>query len=124
MDNPGQRAEDRALITDALAKYAWGYDEGDFDLLGDSFTDDAVAFGKVANTDLGWGPLRGRAEIVQTLANIRAGQTDQRRHTISSFLFDELAGSAARVRCMLVLIATENGVPRLVSAGWYRCSMV
>ena len=124
MSNAGQRAEDRGLIQDALAKYVWGYDEGDFALLADSFTEDAVAFGKVANTDLGWGPMRGRAEIVGTLQAIRAGQSDQRRHTISSFLFDELTADRARVSCMLVLVATENGTPRLVSAGWYRCKLV
>jgi hypothetical protein len=55
MSNAAQRAEDRWLISDTLSKYVWGYDEGDFALLGDAFTEDAVACGKVANTDIGWG---------------------------------------------------------------------
>ena len=124
MSNAGQRAEDRGLISDTLSKYVWGYDEGDFALLGDAFTEDAVALGKVANTDIGWGPLQGRAKIVKVLADIRATQTDQRRHTISNILFDELTETTAKVRCMLVLIATERGVPRLVSGGWYRYQVV
>ena len=124
MSDAGQRAEDRWLISDALSKYVWGYDEGDFALLADSFTEDALAFGKVANTDLGWGPMKGRAEIVSTLSAIRAGQTDQRRHCVSNFLFDELGPTRAKVRCTLTLVATEKGVPRLVSGGWYRCVLV
>lgn len=124
MTDAGQRAEDRWLISDALSKYVWGYDEGDFDLLGDAFTSDAVAAGKVANTEIGWGPLQGRAEIVKTLADIRATQSDQRRHAVCNLLFDELTEQTARVRCMLVLMATQDGVPRIVSGGWYRCKAV
>ena len=124
MRDAGQRTEDRWLISDALGRYTWGYDEGDFALLGDAFTEDAVAHGKVANTDIGWGPLQGRAAIVEVLAGIRATQHDQRRHTISNLLFDELGEDTARVRCMLVLVATAQGVPCLVSGGWYRCRMV
>ncbi len=124
MSDAGQRAEDRWLISDTLSKYVWGYDEGDFALLGDSFTEDAVASGKVANTDLGWGPMQGRAQIVKVLSEIRATQTDQRRHTISNILFDDLTDTTAKVRCTLVLVATEKGIPRLVSGGWYRCTVV
>lgn len=124
MSNAGQRAEDRWLISDALSKYVWGYDEGDFALLGDAFTEDAVATGKVANSELGWGPMNGRKEIVGALSSIRATQTDQRRHTVSNILFDELTDTTAKVRCNLVLVATENGLPRLVSGGWYRYTLV
>lgn len=120
MSDAAQRAEDRWLISDTMSKYVWGYDEGDFTLLGDAFTEDAVASGKVANTDIGWGPTNGRKEIVEVLASIRATQSDQRRHTISNILFDELTETTAKVRCALVLVATEKGMPRLVSGGWYR----
>src|SRR5579863_7444391 len=121
MGNAAQRAEDRWLISDALSKYAWGYDERDFDLLGDAFTEDAIAGGKVADTDIGWGPMQGRKQIVDVLSSIRARQTDQRRHTVSTLLFDELTDTMARVRCFLCLVAAEKGVPRIVSGGWYRC---
>ncbi|KQV36994.1 nuclear transport factor 2 family protein [Rhizobium sp. Root1204] len=124
MSDAGQRAEDRWLISDAMSKYVWGYDEGDFDLLGDAFTEDATASGKVANTDIGWGPMNGRAEIVSVLSSIRAGQTDQRRHTVSNILFDELTGTTAAVRCSLILVATEKGEPRLVTGGWYRYKLI
>ena len=124
MSNAAQRAEDRWLISDTLSKYVWGYDEGDFALLGDAFTEDAVACGKVANTDIGWGPMNGRREIVKVLSSIRATQTDQRRHTMSNILFDELTETTAKGRCNLVLVATEKGEPRLVSGGWYRYKVV
>jgi ketosteroid isomerase-like protein len=122
--NAGQSALDRGLISDALAKYSWGYDEGDFELLGDAFTEDAVAGGKVANTDMGWGPMKGRAEIVRVLSEIRKTQTDQRRHTVSTILFDALTDTTATVRCLLVLLATEKNVGRLVSGGWYRAKFI
>jgi len=124
MADAGVRAEARWLVSDALSKYVWGYDEGDFELLGDAFTEDAVAWGRVAQSEQGWGPLTGRAEIVRVLSGIRASQTDQRRHAISNILFDDLTDTTARVRCTLVLVATQDGVPRLVSGGWYRCLVV
>lgn len=124
MVDAGQRAEDRWLISDTISQYAWGYDEGDFALLANSFTEDAVARGNIAGTDSGWGPMTGRSEIVEVLSAIRAGQTDQRRHTITNLLFDALSDATAEVRCYVVLTATEHSKPRLVASGWYRCSMV
>ncbi len=124
MSNAAQRAEDRWLISDAMGKYVWGYDEGDFELLGDAFTEDAVAAGKVANSTSGWGPMNGRKDIVEVLSSIRAGQTDQRRHTISNILFDEMTDATAKVRCSLIIIATEKGEPRIVSGGWYRYTLI
>jgi hypothetical protein len=112
-------AMDRHLIMEALARYAWGFDTADFDLLGEVFAEDAVSGGVVAGTGIAWGPMRGRAQIVSTLADIRRQQTDQRRHNIGSFLFDAQSDTAATVRCYLDLVSTRNGASRLVTGGIY-----
>ena len=112
-------AADRQLIMETTAKYAFGYDEADFALLADSFTENATSGGKVTGTDIAWGPMNGRAEIVSVLESIRQSQTDQRRHCMSNFLFTEQTETTAKFRCFLNLIAAENGASRSVSGGWY-----
>ncbi len=112
-------AADRQLILDALSKYTWGYDEGDFALLGDAFTKDAKSGGKVSGTDMKWGPMNGREEIVSILEGIRKTQTDQRRHNVSNFLFSKQTETEASFRCNLNLVGTEGGVSKVISGGYY-----
>jgi len=115
---------DRNLILEALSKYTWGYDEGDFDMLADSFTEDATSGGKVSGSDVKWGPMKGRAEIVSILKGIRETQTDQRRHCVSNFLFITQTESAASFRCYLNLVSAEKGKPRLITGGYYEIDAV
>lgn len=112
-------AADRQLIMEVTARYASGYDDADFDMLADSFTEDATTGGKVTGTDIAWGPMKGREEIVSVLKSIRETQTDQRRHCMCNFIFTEQTETTAKFRCFLNLIAAENGVSRSVSGGWY-----
>jgi ketosteroid isomerase-like protein len=116
--------DDRHAIIDTLARYAWGYDDGDFALLADTFTEDASTGGKVANTDIGWGPVVGRAQIAQMLADIRGEQHDQRRHTLHTHRFHHQDASTADVSVYLSLFATQNQRTRLVTTGWYRAALV
>ncbi|WP_321883358.1 nuclear transport factor 2 family protein [Paraburkholderia bannensis] len=113
-------ALDRHLILEALARYTWGYDEGDFDLLADAFVADATTQGKVAKTDIGWGPMKGRTEIVSVLKTIRDGQTDQRRHCIHTVRFHSQSGSQADFSCYMHVTGAKNGGISIVTAGWYR----
>ena len=115
---------DRQLIIEALSKYTWGYDEGDFKMLADSFTENATSGGRVSGTDMKWGPMRGRAEIVSVLEGIRKTQTDQRRHCVSNFIFISQTETKASYRCYLNLVAAENGQPKLVTGGWYEIDAV
>lgn len=115
----GTTALDRVHILDAVAKYAWGYDEGDFDLLADSFTEDATSVGKVTASDIGWGPMHGRSHIVEILSRIRSEQTDQRRHTIHTHRFESQTSTAANLSLYLVVLGTESGQTRVVTAGRY-----
>lgn len=112
-------AMDRHLMMEALARYAWGYDTADFELLGEVFTEDAVSGGVVTGTDIAWGPMHGRTDIVSTLADIRRQQAEQRRHNIGSFLFEAQTQTSATARCYLTLVSTRNGASRLVTGGTY-----
>lgn len=112
-------AMDRHLIMEALARYAWGFDTADFDLLGAVFTENAVSGGIVSGTDIAWGPMHGRSEITSILAGIRRQQADQRRHNIGSVLFEAQTETTASVRCYLTLVSTHSGESRLVTGGTY-----
>lgn len=115
---------DRQMIEEALSKYTWGYDENDFAMLADSFTENATSGGKVSGTDVTWGPMKGRDEIASVLQGIRQGQSDQRRHCVSNFLYLSQTDSTATFRCYLNLIAAEDGKPKLITGGWYEIDAV
>ena len=117
-------AMDRQLILEAMSKYTWGYDAGEFDLLRDSFTENATSGGKVSGTDVTWGPMKGREEIATVLEGIRKAQTDQRRHCVSNFQFVSQTDTTATYRCSLNLIATENGQSKLITGGYYEVDAV
>lgn len=112
-------AADRQMIQEALSRYTWGYDDGDFNLLRSAFTENATSGGVVSGTDIKWGPMAGREEIASVLEGIRKTQTDKRRHCVSNFLFFKQTEREASFRCYLNLIAAENGNPRLVTGGYY-----
>jgi hypothetical protein len=117
--NAAEQALVRTLAQEALARYCWGYDEGDFDLLGDSFTEGATTGGKVAHTEFGWGPMKGRQEIVDVLKGIRATQTDQRRHSIHTVRFVAQTEDSAEFWCYLHIASTQDKATRMLTAGWY-----
>lgn len=117
-------AADRQEIINALSKYTWGYDENDFALLRDSFTENATSGGVVSGTDIKWGPMAGREEIATVLEGIRETQTDQRRHNVSNFLFSKQTETEATFRCYLNLLATEGGVCKVVTGGYYEIDAV
>jgi len=114
----------RTLAQEALARYCWGYDEGDFEMLADSFVEAATTGGKVANTEFGWGPMKGRQEIVDVLKGIRANQTDQRRHSIHTVRFVAVSDDSAEFWCYLHIAATQDKVSKLLTAGWYHVKAV
>lgn len=117
-------ATDRLAMQDTLSRYAWGYDEGDFDMVADSFTEDATTGGTVANSDASWGPTAGNREIADMLQGIRQQQTDQRRHTMHTFRFENQTDTSADLYSYVVIISTENAVTNALTAGWYHASMV
>jgi len=103
-------------IKAALQQYAWGYDHADFDLLADAFCADAVSGGKITGTDISWGPMRGRDEIVAGMRAMRAGQA-QIRHCLSNMMPGELGQNSADLLCYLTLLHTREGKTGLASSG-------
>lgn len=113
---------DRLTILERLNRYAWGYDAQDAGMLKDCFTSDAT-FLMYLEAGKEWGPFRGRDLIVDWMCSVKRTQSDQRRHSITNVLFDDLADERATVRCVLVLTAAENGAVRLITSGWYRIAV-
>jgi hypothetical protein len=113
---------DRLTILERLNRYAWGYDGPDLEMLRDSFTSDA-SFSMYLEDGKEWGPFRGRDLIVDWMAGVKKTQSDQRRHSITNVLFDDIADAHATVRCVLVLTAAQGGKVRLVTTGRYRIEM-
>ncbi|WP_210604348.1 nuclear transport factor 2 family protein [Brevibacterium oceani] len=119
-----QWAADRLAMQDTLARYSWGYDEGDFDMLAGSFTEDGTTGGTVADSDAAWGPTKGSRAIAEVLREIRDSQTSQRRHTTHTFRFENQTATSADMHCYVVITATEGGKTETLTAGWYHATMV
>ncbi len=98
----------RLAIMERVSRYGWGYDANDAGMLRDCFTSDASFSMYLAGTD-GWGPYRGRDLIVEWMFNVRKTQSDQRRHCVTNFLFDELTDASALVRCFLTVTRCGKG---------------
>lgn len=114
-----QAAINRHLIIEAITKYAWGFDENNFNLVAGAFAQEATSRGKVAGTDIAWGPMNGRDQIVSTFQEIRNGQTDRRRHCLSNFLFVDQKAMEARVQCYMVLVSANDGKLTIVTSGTF-----
>ncbi|MHB8072422.1 nuclear transport factor 2 family protein [Desulfosporosinus fructosivorans] len=112
-------SEDRWLIMETLSKYAWGYDDNDMEMMGDSFTEDGIMNMKITNGTV-YNPMLGRNAIVKIMGDIRNSQTDQRRHIISNPIFLRLEKNSAEVITFLTLTAAENNTVKLVTTGTYR----
>ncbi len=110
---------DRFAIHELLARAAYGYDEGDLDLLGNCFDRDATMTIVIAQGDT-VGPFRGSAAILSFMGDSLASQDDQRRHVISNIFFREEREEEATVVSSLVLSAVKDGRLRILATGIYR----
>ena len=103
-----------------LHRYGWGYDAGDWQLMGSAFAEDASTGGVVSNSSSGWGPWTGRAAIVAGLQAVRDGQTDRRRHVITTPMFLSLSSERAVLKALLSCYSIPPGEqPRLATTGEY-----
>jgi 3-phenylpropionate/cinnamic acid dioxygenase small subunit len=117
------KMEDKLAIHELLARAAHGYDERQLDMLKASFVEDACMTIQVSGQEP-VGPFSGRDAIMQLFSGSMATQSDTRRHVISNLFFHEEGDARARVSSNLTLIATENGVSRLLTAGVYTDTVV
>jgi len=111
-------ADDRHAIQQLLCSYGFHHDARDFASLTRCFTEDASYTVVVAGADP-IGPLLGREAIVDQIRIFKSRQTDQRRHVMTNFMFDQEAKSKARVRSYVTAIAVTDGVLEVVSCGFY-----
>jgi 3-phenylpropionate/cinnamic acid dioxygenase small subunit len=111
-------AGDRQAIEQLLSSYGFHHDARDFDALGDCFTQDATyTLVVVAGETIG--PRQGSAEIVEQIRLFKSRQTDQRRHVITNFLFDQVTAARTRVRSYVTVIAVSDGALEVVTSGVY-----
>ncbi len=111
-------ADDRHAIQQLLSSYGFHHDARDFDSLAECFAEDATYTMVVAGAQP-IGPKFGRDAIVDQIRLLKSRQTDQRRHVITNFLFDQETASRARVRTYVTVIAVADGVLEVVSSGIY-----
>lgn len=111
-------ADDRHAIQQLLSSYGFHHDARDFDSLAECFAEDATYTMVVAGSEP-IGPRLGRDAIVDQIRIFKSRQTDQRRHVITNFLFDQETASRARVRTYVTVIAVADGVLEVVSSGVY-----
>ena len=115
-------AEEKLLIHELLARWAYAYDERDEAMLADCFTEDASFSMRVAGGDL-VGPFEGREAIMGLMTGAMAEQTDVRRHVVSNIFFEN-EGEQPKSISNLTLMVTENGEIQLLAAGVYRDTVV
>ncbi len=111
--------EDRLAIRELMARAAYALDERDLAMLEASFAEDAVMSLRIAGGDL-VGPFEGREAIMGLMKGSMEEQSDQRRHLVSNLFIDDFDSAQPGVTSNLTLVATENGVIQLISAGIYR----
>ncbi|NKB99368.1 MAG: nuclear transport factor 2 family protein [Pseudomonadales bacterium] len=115
--------ENKLDIHELLGRAALGYDERDTEMLVDCFIEEAQMTMCIAGGDL-IGPFIGRGDIMTLMTDSMASQTDVRRHVVSNIIFLNTSEQSASVISSLTLLATENGVTNLLSAGLYRDEVV
>lgn len=120
----GTRALDQLAMQETLARYAWGFDENDMEMLADTFTADGTTDGKVRDSEQSWGPAAGREAIVAMLRASREGKTAQGRHTLHTFRYENQTPTTADVHCYILISSAQPAGITLSTAGWYRAAMV
>lgn len=106
---------DETAFMPALSRYSWAYDEDRFDLFTDVLTDDAEFVG-VFKDGRSYGHVKGRDAIIAWLKTIRASQSDQRRHYVTSLMILEQTARTAKTACYVLVTATTD-TARIAATG-------
>lgn len=102
---------DQLAIQRVLYDYAWGCDNGDWDLLGSVFTSDA----QLDYSSTG-GPAGGREEVVRWLRESLSQLVIQ--HVVSNFRI-EVAGDSAEGKAMFFTAVQIPGLDSTLTTGGY-----
>ena len=109
---------DKQAIAEILGRLGWAYDSGNLDYFEAVYTKDSRFTVSIAGMGQ-VGDYRSIEKIMELYRGSKSGQTDQRRHVISNIFFsDESESTATAVSC-LTLLATKDGVTKVLSAGVY-----
>jgi hypothetical protein len=108
-----------------LAQWSLGYDSRNSALMRDAFTRDArFVYRSPAFSE----PLvfEGIDEVMELFEDALAGQTDQRRHAISTHLVERVDRTTVRITSYLTLlvITSPTANPVVQSSGIYRDTLV
>jgi len=115
-----QTAEPMQEIIDLLNQYAWNFDSNNMVRLRNLFCEDGVTEGKVAGTDIAWGPWKGSDVIAVELGNARESHPLWRRHQITTPFFVERGPDHATLNAYLSLFSCEDGqTPKIEVTGEY-----
>lgn len=118
---------DRTMIEHVLARWAFGYDEGDVPMMEACFAPDAtmrMEIGVRDGTQDVMGPYVGRAEVMGLFTEHQGVQTDQRRHVTTNVVIADDRGDEASVVSYLSLFVTDADGVRLQATGVYRDEFV
>jgi hypothetical protein len=110
--------QDRLEIMDVLNRYAWGYDQRDLQMMGNSFAQEGHFSIFLDGSELG--SSTGRDNVVKWLEGFMKQQTDQRRHVISNVVFEKQNENYAKVISYLACTTAQNHKVRLVTTGRYQ----
>jgi len=114
---------ERSEIENALYRWAWAYDESDLEGFLDSLTEDARVTVEVAGGEI-VGPMEGRDAIREFFGGRLAVRTQRRRHVTTNVIIEAESADEARTRSYLTLIQFADGIPNVISTGWYRDRLV
>jgi len=109
---------DRLVILDLISRYAWSYDDRLTESLSNMFAADAVFEANIGG-GMSVGPHTGGQTIVDWLASLMEGQTDQRRHSIANHVFAAQTDTAATVTAQMLITSAAHSATSIVTSGFY-----
>lgn len=112
----------REQIEKTLNRWALGYDDNDWSVVGDCFTDDAVFSMRIADGEI-IGPFEGRDTILDMMREASRSQGDQRRHVTSNLVVEQDGAEATSV-AYLTLFSARNGTLTPLATGKYQDELV
>lgn len=113
----------KQAILELLARAAYGFDEGDVEMLRNIFTEEASFVINTAGVN-GNAVYKGHQAIMALQTDALEVQTDKRRHVVTNTFFTSESDSKATAVSNVIITSVENGAIRLVTSGIYRDEVV
>ena len=110
-----------AAIQQVLTRIAWGTDLRDADLIASCYTEDAT-FSVTGPTGR---VVEGRAAILAGVQRTWSSTPPSKgKHLITNVLVERETADEAHVRSYKTVVRDVDGVPQVVSSGWYQDRLV